>query len=297
MNNWLGKLTYHRLYLYQHRTRESVTMPISYEVCKIVSRANKITIFFFFLLLFVSPKISLSQTQQIRLQTVLPAPMLTYNYFRLMPRQDMSPSECTGKEGTMYVSNTIGPNYGKLMICDGNGPPDPPTGLWTESSNVLYLKDFATPNIRVGIGTTGAPQGKLEISSQNSFGLREGVIFDPRDAQGNNRLELYEFGDPLSTTVYQTGVNFGNARILMGRNNMSTGSQTLTFNMNGANTLCINANNQNRIGINICSTTNEKVTINGHMRTTNLHLKMGASPVGLLKVTSIGGNTYAVLAP
>jgi hypothetical protein len=132
----------------------------------IVSKAAKITIFSLSLLLLVFSKTSSSA--QLRLQTIIPAPMLTYNYFRLIPRADMM--SCL--EGTIYVSQSTG----KLMVCDGSGPPDPPAGVWTESNNVLFLTD-SSPAVRVGIGTPAAgPRGKLEIASTNTFGRPEGVI-------------------------------------------------------------------------------------------------------------------------
>jgi len=162
-------------------------------------------ILFLFIVLFVSCVLIPVQVkaETLSLTSYYPSPFGVYSTLRLVPTAN-GPSPC--EAGTLYVSSTDG----RLYICNGADLYEE-AGVWTQVEDDVYLKDFANPNVHVGIRTDVPDSGYAmdvvglvrshDIRSVNSSNALQSLYMGFSDGTGQAFVNAYDSGTSSGKTL------------------------------------------------------------------------------------------------
>ena len=137
---------------------------------------------------------SVSQADTLNISTVLKPPINTFNRLQLVPKTYSTPSTC--ERGTVFLDQATR----EVMVCTGGITFATIHSPWTQTLNLIYLRDWKDQNVKVGVGTT-TPKTKFEVSNDtltplvyNSFQVAT------KDTQENLGINIITRGVPNAVT-------------------------------------------------------------------------------------------------
>ncbi len=264
---------------------------------------------------------SVSQADSLNLNTILKPPINTFSRLQLVPRTVANPTACP--RGTVFLDAATR----DVLVCTGSNTFENMHSPWTQNGNIIYLRDWATPEVNVGIGTQ-TPRTKFEVSNDTlTTGVYNSFQIETKNAQENLGINIITRGVPSAATGHWASfINFINnnsapnpaaiGRIIYtkrpwGRTGLGIASDALAnfTSPNNIYDIWMDAGNRNvGIGLGVVPATlvqdfaqppAQKLEVkNGNLRANRVYLTApnGTQTAELRAVLAPGGY-YAVLAP